>query len=158
MPLNGYLIGAHEYEAHHVFDIWYRNTSDIVPSAITGDMHSINKANFAILHWFGLRFEPRFTDLDDQLQELYCADDLALYEKCLIRPAGQIDRQLIVGEGEHRPNRRHTGPEGNDAGHADPQAVHLYGAEPDAARNLRVRQAHPQYLHTALPARPATGA
>jgi hypothetical protein len=56
IPLNGYLIGAHEYEAHHVFDIWYRNTSDIVPTAITGDMHSINKANFAILHWFGLRF------------------------------------------------------------------------------------------------------
>jgi nicotinamide riboside kinase len=48
-----------------VFDIWYRNTSDIVPSAITGDMHSINKANFAILHWFGLRFEPRDTCLDD---------------------------------------------------------------------------------------------
>ncbi|MHA6477680.1 Tn3 family transposase [Stutzerimonas sp. KH-1] len=99
VPLNGYLIGAHEYEAHHVFDIWYRNTSDIVPTAITGDMHSINKANFAILHWFGLRFEPRFTDLDDQLQELYCcADDPALYEKCLIRPVGQIDRQLIVSE------------------------------------------------------------
>jgi TnpA family transposase len=89
VPLNGYLIGAHEYEAHHVFDIWYRNTSDIVPTAITGDMHSVNKANFAILHWFGLRFEPRFTDLEDQLKELYCADDPALYEKCLIRPVGQ---------------------------------------------------------------------
>ncbi len=38
-----------------MFDIWYRNTSDIVPTAITGDMHSVNKANFAILHWFGLR-------------------------------------------------------------------------------------------------------
>ena len=73
-----------------MFDIWYRNTSDIVPSAITGDMHSINKANFAILHWFGLRFEPRFTDLDDQLQELYCADDLALYE--MPDPAGWPDR------------------------------------------------------------------
>ncbi len=61
VPLNGYLIGAHEYEAHHVFDIWYRNTSAIVPTAITGDMHSVNKANFAILYWFGPRFEPRFT-------------------------------------------------------------------------------------------------
>jgi Tn3 transposase DDE domain len=30
VPLQGWLIGAHEYEAHHVFDIWYRNTSDIV--------------------------------------------------------------------------------------------------------------------------------
>ncbi|MGH1506556.1 Tn3 family transposase [Ralstonia solanacearum] len=98
VPLNGYLIGAHEYEAHHVFDIWYRNTSDIVPTAITGDMHSINKANFAILYWFGLRFEPRFTNLDDQLQELYCIDDPGLYEKCLIQPVGQIDRQLIISE------------------------------------------------------------
>jgi len=51
VPLQGWLIGAHELEAHHVFDIWYRNMSEIVPSVITGDMHSINKANFAILHW-----------------------------------------------------------------------------------------------------------
>ena len=59
-------------------------------------MHSVNKANFAILHWFGLRFEPRFTDLGDQLKELYCADDPALYEKCLIRPVGKIDCDLII--------------------------------------------------------------
>ncbi|MCP4300154.1 MAG: Tn3 family transposase [Gammaproteobacteria bacterium] len=98
VPLQGWLIGAHQYEAHHVFDIWYRNTSDIVPAAITGDMHSVNKANFAILHWFGLRFEPRFTNLEAQLKELYCADDPELYEKCLIRPVGQIDRQAIVDE------------------------------------------------------------
>lgn len=98
VPLNGYLIGAHDYEAHHVFDIWYRNTSDIMPTAITGDMHSVNEANFAILYWFGLRFEPRFTDMESQLQELYCADDPALYEKCLIRPVGKIDRDLIIGE------------------------------------------------------------
>jgi TnpA family transposase len=98
VPLNGYLIGAHEYEAHHVFDIWYRNTSDIVPTAITGDMHSVNKANFAILYWFGPRFEPRFTNLEDQLNELYCADDPALYEKYLIRPVGQVDLPVIVDE------------------------------------------------------------
>jgi TnpA family transposase len=98
VPLNGYLIGAHEYEGHHVFDIWYRNTSDIVPTTITGDMHSINKANFAVLHWFGLRFEPRFTNLDEQLKALYCADDPEQYEKCLIRPVGQVDRQLIISE------------------------------------------------------------
>lgn len=98
IPLNSYLIGAHDYEAHHVFDIWYRNTSNIVPTVITGDMHSINKANFAITHWFSLRFEPRFTDLDAQLQRLYCANDPALYEKCLIRPVEQIDCPLITNE------------------------------------------------------------
>lgn len=98
VPLQGWLIGAHEFEAHHVFDIWYRNTSDIVPTAITGDMHSVNKVNFAILYWFGNRYEPRFTNLDKQLKELYCADDPALYEKCLVRPVGQINRRAIVDE------------------------------------------------------------
>src|SRR5580692_554095 len=78
VPLQGWLIGAHEYEAHHVFDIWYRNTSDIVRTALTGDMHSVNKANFAILYWFGPRFEPRFTDLEAQLKDLHCADDTSL--------------------------------------------------------------------------------
>ncbi len=98
VPLQGWLIGAHEFEAHHVFDVWYHNTSDIVPTTITGDMHSINKANFAIMHWFGRSFEPRFTDLKEQLNQLYCAGDPAQYEKCLIRPAGQIDLQAIMDE------------------------------------------------------------
>jgi TnpA family transposase len=101
VPLQSWLIGAHEFEAHHVFDVWYRNTSEMVPTVITGDMHSVNKANFAILHWFGLRFEPRFTDLEAQLKQLYCADDPARYEKCLVRPIGQIDRPAIVDEKAH---------------------------------------------------------
>jgi len=101
VPLQGWLIGAHEFEAHHVFDLWYRNTSEIVPTAITGDMHSINKANFAILHWFGLRFEPRFTDLKAQLKQLYCTGDPARYDKALIRPVGAIDVQAIADEKAH---------------------------------------------------------
>ncbi|MBK6757493.1 MAG: Tn3 family transposase [Moraxellaceae bacterium] len=40
------LIGANQHESYWVFDICYNNTSDIVPTMITGDMHSINKANF----------------------------------------------------------------------------------------------------------------
>jgi TnpA family transposase len=98
VPLQGWIIGAHEFEAHHVFDIWYRNTSDIVPTVITGDMHSVNKANFAVLYWFGPRFEPRFTDLEAQLKHLYCADDVSLYEKFLIRPVGQVDLPAIANE------------------------------------------------------------
>ena len=43
VPLQGWLIGAHEYEAHHVFDIWYRNTSDIVPTAAAHEVRSERK-------------------------------------------------------------------------------------------------------------------
>lgn len=74
------------------------NTSEVKPTAITGDMHSINKANFAILHWFGLRFEPHFTDLNKQLKELYCTRELSAYKKCLVQPVGQIDQDLIIRE------------------------------------------------------------
>ena len=98
VPLQGWLIGAHEYEAHHVFDVWYNNTSEIVPTKVTGDMHSINKANFAVMYWFGPSFEPRFTDLQKQLDQLYCTGDPARYDQCLIRPVGEIDLQAIVDE------------------------------------------------------------
>src|SRR3954452_6445381 len=87
-----------EHESHYVFDICYHNTSDIVPTAITGDMHSVNKANFAVLHWFGLKFAPRFTSLQTQLPRLYCAGDITQYDCCLLSPAGQIDRCLITAE------------------------------------------------------------
>ncbi|MDI1231532.1 MAG: Tn3 family transposase [Methylobacter sp.] len=95
------LIGAHEHESHFLFDICYNNTSNIMPTAITGDMHSINKANFAILHWFGMKLMPRFVSLQDQLKHLYCADDIANYEKFLIPPAGQISRALIESDQAH---------------------------------------------------------
>jgi len=95
------LIGSHEHESNFLFDICYNNTSNIMPTAITGDMHSINKANFAILHWFGMKLMPRFVSLQNQLKHLYCADDIANYEKFLIKPAGQINRSLIESDQAH---------------------------------------------------------
>lgn len=95
VPLETALIGAHEHESYYVFDICYRNTSDIQPTMITGDMHSINKANFVILDWFGLNLAPRFTNLQAQLKHLYGGDDLTAYSNFLIQTAGQIDWQLI---------------------------------------------------------------
>ena len=73
-------------------------TSDIMPTTITGDMHVINKANFAILNWYGMKLAPRFTNLQAQRKHLFCGGDPADYEKFLIQPVGQIDRALIVSE------------------------------------------------------------
>jgi TnpA family transposase len=98
IPLQTELIGAHEHESYYVFDICYNNTSDVTPTTITGDMHSINKANFAILHWFNLSLAPRFTNPQAQVKQLYCGGNAKDYENHLIQPAGQIDRELIVSE------------------------------------------------------------
>jgi TnpA family transposase len=61
-------------------------------------MHSINKANFAILNWFGMKLMPRFTNLQAQLKHIYWGSDLTNFEKYLIQPAGQIDHSLILSE------------------------------------------------------------
>jgi TnpA family transposase len=92
------LLGANQHESYWVFDICYNNTSDIVPTTITGDMHSINMANFAILHWFGMNLAPRFTNMQAQLKHLYCGPGQGKYSDFLIQPVGQIDRSLIVSE------------------------------------------------------------
>ena len=96
--VSGKPIGSNEHESYFVFDIYYNNITDIIPEAITGDMHSINKANFALLHWFNVDFRPRFTDLETQLKHLYCGDELAEYQDYLVKPVGKIDRDLIVEE------------------------------------------------------------
>ncbi|HAT7073481.1 TPA: Tn3 family transposase [Legionella pneumophila] len=98
IPLQVELIGAHEHESYYAFDIWYNNTSSIVPNAISGDMHIINKGNFAIMDWFGGKLYPRFTNLQTQTKHLYCGDDLASYSTWLIPPVDQIDRGLIEEE------------------------------------------------------------
>jgi TnpA family transposase len=92
------LLGANQHESHWVFDICYNNTSDIMPTTITGDMHSINKANFAILYCFGMNLAPRFTDMQAQLNHLYCGCYPEEYSNFMISPIGQIDRKLIASE------------------------------------------------------------
>ncbi|MGO8789212.1 MAG: Tn3 family transposase [Terriglobia bacterium] len=92
------LLSANQHESHWVFDICYNNTSDIMPTTITGDMHSINKVNFAILYWFGMNLAPRFTDMQAQLKHLFCGCDPEEYSNFTISPIGRIDRKLIASE------------------------------------------------------------
>jgi TnpA family transposase len=98
IPLQSEVIGAHEHESYYAFDIWYNNTTNIAPHVLTGDMHLINKANFALMDWFGGKLYPRFTNLQAQTKHLYCSDDLKNYGNQIICPVGQINRQLIEEE------------------------------------------------------------
>ncbi|KTD12286.1 transposase Tn3 [Legionella hackeliae] len=98
IPLQSDLIGAHDHESYYAFDIWYNNTSGITPNVLTGDMHIINKGNFAIMDWFGGNLYPRFTNLQTQTKHLYCGDNPKQYSDWTIQPVGQINRQLIEDE------------------------------------------------------------
>jgi TnpA family transposase len=98
IPLQTQLIGANEHESYFAFDIWYNNTSAVSPDIVTGDMHLINRANFVLMHWFGGKLYPRFTNIDRQCKHLYAGEDRPEYAKYKIQPIGVIDRALIEKE------------------------------------------------------------
>jgi TnpA family transposase len=97
-PMDSIIIGPHDPENYFLFDIWYGNTSLFNPTIITGDMHSVNKANFGIPHWFGGELRPRFTNLKKELDNIFCGKDPAVYKDFLSPPKGQINEQIILDE------------------------------------------------------------
>ena len=96
IPFNSYVIGSNEHESHYIFDIWYNNTTNIEPQAITGDMHSLNKCNFALLHCFGVQYKPRFTSLNTELKQICCSKNIENYANYQLVPIKQIDSEIII--------------------------------------------------------------
>ncbi|MGB4192165.1 MAG: Tn3 family transposase [Rickettsiales bacterium] len=96
IPLQTQVIGNHEHESYFVFDILQSNGTIIQPTAISGDMHSINKANFAILSWFGYEFTPRFANIHTQIKHLYGTKKSYSYKKYLVKPVGQLNKNVII--------------------------------------------------------------
>jgi TnpA family transposase len=99
VPINDKIIGANEYEGHYLFDLVYNNSSEIDVYAVSGDMHSINRVNFALMYLFGYRFMPRFTHLPEKAQEnLVSFQNQSQWEKYIIKPKNKVDEALIVSQ------------------------------------------------------------
>ncbi|HHW4373609.1 TPA: Tn3 family transposase, partial [Legionella pneumophila] len=99
LPVNTKVIGANEHESHHVLDIVYNNTSDLKITAVSGDMHSINRVNFAMMYLFGYDFMPRFTQINRKADKnLVAFKKPSEYSKFLIKPSKKIPKQLIIDE------------------------------------------------------------
>ena len=101
IPLQAELIGANEHESYFAFDIWYNNDTEILPQILTGDMHIVNRANSAIMYWFNGKLYPRFTNIEAQRQHLYCGKWSEKYNNFIIKPTGEIKRNLIESQSDN---------------------------------------------------------
>lgn len=101
VPINCKIIGANEHESHYTYDIIYNNTSDVEPDAVSGDMHSINRVNFAVLDSISKLFMPNFSDPEEQVKSLRGMKHLVLYKDCFIKPTKLANRKLIIEEWEN---------------------------------------------------------
>lgn len=96
LPINARLIGANEHESHFLFDIIRSNSSIILPDRHSGDGHSLNQVNFALLDFIAHEFMPYFPQIHKK--KIYCFGHLSKFEDCLIKPTQQIKTNLIATE------------------------------------------------------------
>lgn len=102
VPVNCKIIGANEHESHYVYDIIYNNTADIDPDAISGDMHSVNRVNFAALDSISKAFMPNFTSPAEEAKNLKSIKPLNLYKEYIMRPAKLVNKKLIIEEWDNK--------------------------------------------------------
>ncbi len=100
IPINAKVIGADEHESHFVFDILHNNTTEIQPTIHSTDTHGTNEVNFAILHFFGYQFAPRYRDIYDKANtSLYGFQHPSQYDDdWLLKPIRKITEPLIIDE------------------------------------------------------------
>lgn len=104
LPLCTKIIGSNEHESHYLLDALKNNTSDIGVSAVSGDMHSINRVNFILLYMFGYRFMPRFTKLDQKARNHMVSfddTDSSKYKGYLVKPNKKVNKSLILKESDN---------------------------------------------------------
>jgi len=53
----------------------YNNTSDVNPEWHSGDSHSINHVNFALLHLIDQNFAPHLKKVNQKTKHIYCFDN-----------------------------------------------------------------------------------
>jgi TnpA family transposase len=100
---NAMIMSPNDYEGHSFFDVVSNNTTDIHPDFLSGDTHSINQVNFALVELMGSSFIPHIKNIPDQAKKIGCFDNPELYndKDYLIVPKSQYDVRLIEDEWEN---------------------------------------------------------
>lgn len=102
IPINAKIIGANEHESHYVFDLLFNNTTEVQPTIHSTDTHGTNEVNFAILHFFGYQFAPRYRNLRATIRTgLYGFKHPSQYGEFLIKPKRKLNERLIINEWEN---------------------------------------------------------
>lgn len=98
IPVNTKIISANQHESHFLFDILYNISSEIDIHWLSGDAHSINQVNFAILDFIDKQFAPHFKRINYKSETLCGFESLKQYQNLLIKPQHQINKKMIEKE------------------------------------------------------------
>ena len=94
--LNGLLISPNDHESYNTFRVVIEATTTVKPDYLTGDTHSINRANFALLDLLVCAFIPHIKNIKDQTEKLSSFKDPSFYENDFLKPIKKFDTPLIA--------------------------------------------------------------
>ena len=102
-PVAGYLIGTHDYEGNHSFEmVHHQNTSEIKPKKVSTDKHGTNALNFGLFDFTDMIFAPRIPK--PHRETIWSFGSAKDYEGMIIKPTKFVDEQLLI---EEEDNIRH---------------------------------------------------
>ena len=98
VPINCLLIGANMHESHHLFDLFYNNSSLIKPDVLSTDTEGTNQLNFLFLHAIEKLFAPRYRSLSAKTESIISFGNLDQFDDLLIKPNRIFNEQLVREE------------------------------------------------------------
>lgn len=98
IPVNAKIISANQHESHFLFDILYNVTSGIDIQWLSGDGHSINQLNFALLDFVDKQFAPHFKRINYKVDSLCGFSPIKYYKDLLIKPQHRVNKKAIKNE------------------------------------------------------------
>ena len=98
IPVNAKIISANQHESHFLFDILYNISSGMDIQWLSGDGHSINQLNFALLDFIDKQFAPHFKRINHKIDILCGFSPINHYKDLLIKPQHQVNKKIIKKE------------------------------------------------------------
>jgi TnpA family transposase len=99
VPINVKMIGAHEYEGNHLYDILFgNNNSNISLNRISTDTAGTNNVNFVLLDSRYVEYTPCYKTIRSKAKLICSLKDTNNYKDCLIKPSRKANRKLIEDE------------------------------------------------------------
>lgn len=98
IPVNTKIISANQHESHFLFDILYNVTSAMDIHWLSGDGHSINQLNFALLDFVDKQFAPHFKRINRKAENLCGFSSLKKYKDYFIKPMHKVNKKALKSE------------------------------------------------------------
>ena len=97
LPLRSKIISANDHESHHLYDVLFNQSTEVIPEVVSTDQHGINAFNFAILNSFGYQFAPRYAKFKNVFEKYFKIQSTSKYRNGL-QLKKSINWNLITDE------------------------------------------------------------